>query len=244
MEFSYTEEQDAVRELARQIFTDQTSHERSKELETSGTWYDVALWQELAQANLTALALPESLGGSGQGLTEVCILLEEQGRRCAPVPLLPTVVLGGLPIAEFGSEAQRKRWLVPVAESGAVLTAALSENGSSDPTRPRMSATRDGDDFVLNGEKICVPAAEQAAVMVVAASTGDGDVVVLLVEPASDGVTLERESVFHHEPSAESCSPTRGSAPTAFSASRPRAVPSSTGCSSARCWRCQRSSSA
>ena len=103
MDFSYSEEQEAVRELARQIFSDRTSHERSKELEESGVWYDDALWKDLVEANLTSLALPESAGGSGYGITEVCILLEEQGRHCAPVPLLATVVLGGMPIAELAA---------------------------------------------------------------------------------------------------------------------------------------------
>ena len=89
MDFSFSEEQQAIRDLARQIFADFVDHERLGQLEESGEWFDRALWSELAKANLTALALPEEVGGSGCGLLEVCLVLEEAGRHLAPVPLLP-----------------------------------------------------------------------------------------------------------------------------------------------------------
>ena len=60
MDFSFTDEQEAVRELAARIFADGTSHERMQELE-AGEWFDGALWNELAKANLTAIALPEEV---------------------------------------------------------------------------------------------------------------------------------------------------------------------------------------
>ena len=125
MDFSFDDEQQAIRDLARQIFADRVSDGRLGELEASGEWFDRELWAELAKANLTALAIPEEVGGAGQGLLEACLVLREAGRHLAPVPLLPTLVLGGLPVAAFGSAAQRERWLGPVAHGEGVLTAAL-----------------------------------------------------------------------------------------------------------------------
>lgn len=202
MDFSLTEEQEALRELARKIFADRATHERLKQLEASGEWYDAALWEELARANLPGIALPEEVGGAGLGLVEVAILLEEQGRALAPVPLLPTLVTGSLAIAAFGTRAQRERWLHPVAAEGAVLSAALEEPAGFDPARPRTLARRDGSGWRLDGEKTCVPAAQQARAILVPARTGDspGSVAVFVVEPGAAGTKLERQTGPNREP--------------------------------------------
>jgi alkylation response protein AidB-like acyl-CoA dehydrogenase len=126
-------------------------------------------------------------------------VLEEQGRHTAPVPLLATAVLGTLPIAEFGSDAQKERWLRPVAESGAVLTAALVEYASADPTAPRTGAKRDGDGWRLDGEKLCVPAAHLASAILVPARSDEG-VSLFVVDPNAPGVVLERQVATHREP--------------------------------------------
>ena len=116
MDFSYGEEQQAVRDLAQRILSDGTGHERAKALETSGEWLDDALWAELGRAQIPGLALPGAFGGGGLGILEICLVLEA-GRHLAPVPLLPALVLGGLPVAEFGSTEQHERWL-PAAARG------------------------------------------------------------------------------------------------------------------------------
>jgi alkylation response protein AidB-like acyl-CoA dehydrogenase len=199
MDFSLTEEQEAVRDLARQIFEGHVSHERLLELEKSGEWYDTTLWGELARANLTSLAVPEAYGGGGFGAFELCLALEEQGRHVAPVPLLATSVLGALPIAEFGNDAQKQRWLPEVAERQAVLSAALCELGGSVPSLPRVTARRDADGWRLDGEKECVPAAHMASAILVPARTDRG-IGVFVLDPGAAGVALERQVVTHREP--------------------------------------------
>ena len=192
MDFSLSEEQQAVRDLAAHIFKDQTSHERIQALEKSGEFHDRALWAELSKANLTAILLPEAVGGGGYSLFEACVLLEEQGRHLAPVPLIPTLLLGGLPIARFGSSQQQERWLRPVCDGGAILSGSL-------PGAVATRAARDGDGWRITGTKICVPAAEQAEVMLIPATTDDG-VGVFLVEPGADGVALEAQVTTNREP--------------------------------------------
>jgi alkylation response protein AidB-like acyl-CoA dehydrogenase len=193
MDFSFSEEQEAVRELAAQIFGDAYKPERLAELERepNGTGYDDALWQSLAEANLLGVALPEAYGGSELGLHALCILLEEAGRRLAPVPLLPALVYGALPLEAFGSRDQKRRWLPGVASGEVVLTAALQEEGSSDPALPHTEARRNGSSWTLHGDKGCVPAATIAARILVPARTGEGRVGVFLVDPQAAGVVLE-----------------------------------------------------
>jgi len=115
MDFSFSEEQNAVRELARQIFGDACAHEHLAELERDpdGDGVDRVLLHSLAEANLLGVALPEKVGGSDYGLAALLILLEEAGRHLAPVPLLSTLVNGAQTIA-----ASVERILVPASTEG------------------------------------------------------------------------------------------------------------------------------
>lgn len=197
MDFAIDEDREAVRDLAGKILADRCSHERLKELEDAGAWLDDDLWSDLATANLTALCVPEILGGSGLGLIESALVLQEVGRTCAPVPLLETLILGSMPLAEFGNPEQHKRWLSPVVDSGAILTAALNEAGSTNPARPRLRATRDGDGWRLDGEKTCVPAAARASCILVPASIGDAGVGVFLVAPGTPGLDIIEQKAIN-----------------------------------------------
>jgi alkylation response protein AidB-like acyl-CoA dehydrogenase len=203
MDFTFSEEQDAVRDLATQVFEGHATPERVKEVERSEERVDRELWRALADAGLLAIAVPEEHGGSGLGLAEVCLLLEQQGRRVAPVPLWPTLVLGALAIAEFGSPEQQRAWLPGVATGDVVLTAALAEPGVNEPLRPQVTATADGGTWRLDGDKPSVPAAHVADRVLVPASTGGGEVGVFLVDPAGPGaertvaVTTDRSKVAH-----------------------------------------------
>jgi hypothetical protein len=201
VDFSLSEDQEAIRDLARQIFSGGVSHERLLELERSGEWFDLPLWRAVAEGGLSAVAIPERCGGSGLGILELCLVLEEQGRHVAPVPLFATSLLGALPLSEFGTSAQQDRWLRPVVDEAAVVSAALVELGASDPAAPRTTARRDGSGYRLDGAKECVPAAGLAAAILVPAQCDDG-VALFVVEPGAPGVRLEAQRVTHGEPQA------------------------------------------
>jgi alkylation response protein AidB-like acyl-CoA dehydrogenase len=200
MDFSFTEEQEALRELARKIFDDHCAHERLKAVEANPEWFDRTLWSALGAANLLGVALPEDVGGSGLGFFELCVLLEELGRAVAPVPLWPTLVLGALPIDAFGSAAQRKRLLPGVAAGDTMLSAALIEAGADEPGSITTRATRDGGSWRLDGIKECVPTAHLAACILVPARGADGAVAVFLLDPRAAGVQLERQTATNGEP--------------------------------------------
>lgn len=132
MDFTFSEEQEAAGALAEQIFQARGTVERVKALEASPERFDRDLWGELASANLLGLSLPDDVGGSGFGVVELCLVLEQQGRVVMPVPLLATVTTA-MAVAEFGTAEQRKAWLPGVAEGDVVLTAALEPGGVSVP---------------------------------------------------------------------------------------------------------------
>ena len=199
MDFSLTDEQRALVDLSAQIFKDLSPLERLKAVELSEPGWDQTLWAELAKAGLLAAALPEEFGGSGGGFLDLCLFLEQQGRRAAMVPLVPTLAAGALPLVRFGTKAQKDRWLRDVATGKTILTAALTELGA-DPREPVTRATPDGGGFKLTGVKSGVPMAHAAAAVLVPARTQDGRVVVLLVDPKAAGVTIERQKPMDWEP--------------------------------------------
>ncbi len=199
MDFDLSEEQLAVSEAATGLFSGLVDPERIGAVEKTDDRIDRALWRALADADLLGLAVPESEGGAGQGLMELCLLLEAQGNAVAPVPLWATLVLGALPIAHFGSEAQRARWLPGVVSGDVVLTAALTGSAASPTSSPAVQATAQGDGWVLDGTELAVPQAHLAARIVVPARTEGGGVLLALVDPAAPGVSLERALTTNRE---------------------------------------------
>jgi 3-oxocholest-4-en-26-oyl-CoA dehydrogenase beta subunit len=196
VDFSLSEEQQAIADLARQILEDQSTPARLKEVEaavgTGGDGVDRRTWGELAKANLLGVALPEAAGGSGLGFMAACIVLYEVGRTVAAVPVLPAVVTAGLPIAEFGTPEQQKRVLPGLVAGELIATGALVEPGT-DAARPGTTAVPEGGGWRLEGTKFCVPAGMAADVFLVPARTSEGAIGVFLVDAASPGVSRTAE---------------------------------------------------
>jgi len=201
MDFSFSEEQQDLQNLAKQILEGELTNERLKEIDASADHFDRDLWSKLADAGLLGVTVPEANGGLGYGFLEAALVLEQVGRTVAPVPYLATVVLGALPVAQFGSDAQRQRLLPGVAAGDTVLTAALVEFGA-DPLVPTTTARRDGDAWVLDGQKDCVSAGMVADHVIVPASTADGGVVLAILDMAVPGVTRERQDTTNFDPEA------------------------------------------
>lgn len=198
MDFSLTDEQRAVADLAAHILADRCTLDRLKAIESSPAGYDGELWAEFAKAGLLGAALPESVGGSGGSFLDLCLLLEQQGRRVAPLPLLPVIVSAALPLARFGSIEQQQRYLPGVIAGTTLLTAALTELGTDSRT-PVTTARRQGAQWHLTGVKVAVPVAERADAVLVPARTTDAQIGIFLVDPKAAGVALARQETMNWE---------------------------------------------
>jgi 3-oxocholest-4-en-26-oyl-CoA dehydrogenase beta subunit len=188
MDFTFTPEQGEAAELAARILKDRATNERMKQVEADGDRYDHDLWQDLADAGLLGLALPEEYDGAGLGLIELCRVLVEIGRTVAPVPLVAHGASGRL-LAEQGSADQKRAWLPGAASGAQRLTAAVAEDRESLPSHPLTTAERTDDGWTLNGVKTLVPAGTRTNLLLVTATTPSGSGV-FLVEPGTDGVTV------------------------------------------------------
>jgi alkylation response protein AidB-like acyl-CoA dehydrogenase len=142
-------------------------------------------WKALVEGGVTALPVPERLGGDGVGLPEVATVLTEAGRHGAITPALATLGFGVLPLVDLASDDQQDRFLAGLVKGakGGVLTAALNEPGAALPDRPATTFA----DGRLSGTKVGVAYAEQADWIIVTADTA-----VVVVSPKTDGVELVR----------------------------------------------------
>jgi alkylation response protein AidB-like acyl-CoA dehydrogenase len=214
MDFTYSEEQEAVRQLAGQIFTERATHEALKAIEAAAGPegpIDRDLWRELANAGLLGIHLSEEVGGADLDFVAACLVIEAAGRTAAYVPVVETMVYGAVPIAQFGTEAQRKTWLTGVASGETILTAAMAELVGEvilpGGTAPATTATEQPDgSWVLSGTKACVPAALVAdAILVpatIATNGSGGGVGVFIVDPTAAGVSLIRQNTTTGRPEA------------------------------------------
>ena len=164
MDFDLTATQQAVADVATSVLDRDNS------------------WKALVEGGVTALPVPERLGGDGVGLPEVATVLTEAGRHGAITPALATLGFGVLPLVDLASDDQQDRFLAGVAKGG-VLTAALNEPGAALPDRPATTFA----DGRLSGTKVGVAYAEQADWIIVTADTA-----VVVVSPKADGVELVR----------------------------------------------------
>jgi 3-oxo-4-pregnene-20-carboxyl-CoA dehydrogenase alpha subunit len=139
-------------------------------------------WDALVAGGVTALPVPERLGGDGVGLSEVATALTEIGRHGTISPALATLGLGVVPLLDLAGAQQQDRYLAGVAK-GAVLTSAVNEPGVPLPDRPATTLVNNR----LSGTKIGVPYAQQAEWMIVTT-----DIAVVVVSPNADGVRLTK----------------------------------------------------
>lgn len=201
MDFALTDEQTAVRDLAAEVLGDSCTPEALRVAE-SGTspGFDRALWAKLAEAGLLGICIPEEHGGLGLGLVELALLLEEAGRTAAPVPVLGALALGALAVVRHGSAEQQAALLPGIARGELLVTAALVE-ALGDELTPATTARQDGEGWVLDGTKTCVPAGLFADRILVSATDGSG-AGLFLVDPGAAGVTVERQDTIAWTPEA------------------------------------------
>ncbi|MGW8950603.1 acyl-CoA dehydrogenase family protein [Streptomyces sp. NPDC055709] len=152
MDFTPTEEQAAARDLAARIFGDLSTHER---LAAAGTGTDAELWKALCAAGLTG-ALEEI------GLLGLVLLLEEQGRTTAQVPLAVSCVYGLLAVDRHGTKEQRARLLPALRDGTAVVTGAFPGHGSIRADGAgRLSGTAGWVPWLRDATHVLVPDAER-----------------------------------------------------------------------------------
>ncbi len=184
MDIGFTEEQELLRETARKFLEDECDSRFVRERMATAAAVTDGFWQKLATQGWLGGVYPEEDGGSGLGLVDLVVLMEEMGRRVMPGPFFSTVLLGGAAIAEAGSPAQRGEWLPRIAAGEKKAALAWTEPQLRwDAAGVMLQAREAAGGFTLSGTKLFVGDAHLADILVVAARIRDGSTM-------EDGVSL------------------------------------------------------
>lgn len=198
MDFTLTEDQQALKDLAARILDDAT---RDEPWRTKGEAFDAALWQTLAEAGVLGVPVSEDAGGLGMGMYEAGLILEEQGRTLASVPLAPAFA-AGMTLDRFGNDATKSAWLSRLVDGSAQLAVALEEMGNPALFRPQATARMVGNRWRLDGVKEAVPYGEGADAFLVSAAT-DAGMALFLVDAGTEGVTVRAQQSSTGKPWAQ-----------------------------------------
>jgi alkylation response protein AidB-like acyl-CoA dehydrogenase len=169
------EEHEAIREAVRAVCTDKVAPHAAEVDEKSE--FPQASYDALRAADFHAPHIPEEYGGAGADALATCIVIEEVARACASTSLIPAVnKLGTMPLLLAASDELKRRYLPPVARGDAMFSYGLSEReAGSDTASMATRAVRDGDDWVLNGQKSWITnAGESSYYTVMAVTDPDG----------------------------------------------------------------------
>jgi alkylation response protein AidB-like acyl-CoA dehydrogenase len=151
MDFGFNDEQQAIKETARELLAKRSPLEKVREAAEARA-YDDALWDEIRGLGWPGIAISQEHGGQGLGTVELAILCEELGYACAPTPFLSNAS-AGLLIEHAGSDEQRQRWLPGIASGEGRGAAAFEPPGSNDLVPDAVGAAvlvlNDGDGAVL-----------------------------------------------------------------------------------------------
>jgi len=166
-----TADHDELRAVVRELAEERIAP-RAAEIDEKAEFPD-DLKELLAQQDLLGTCFEERHGGTGLDTIAQCIVVEEIARADATTSLIPIVQkLGALPIIQAGTDEQKDRYLPRLASGEWLIAFALTEAAAgSDVAANRMRATRDGDDYVLNGSKRFITHGSVANILTVFALT-------------------------------------------------------------------------
>jgi alkylation response protein AidB-like acyl-CoA dehydrogenase len=192
MDFGLSEEQQALKDSARELLVGECSTTAVRKAMASDDGTIPELYGEIAKLGWTGLIVPERYGGAGLGMLDMAVLLDEQGYAAMPGPFLFSSVLAAEALARSGSEELRQKWLPALADGRAVGTIAFVEAGDSlAPADLAAAVHKDGAGVRVSGIKMFVPYANLADFIVVAARGASAGAGLYLVETKAQGVKIQ-----------------------------------------------------
>ena len=195
MDFGFSEEQELLRQSARDFLSKECPMPFVRRLMADETGHSPDYWRKLADMGWLGLTLPEDAGGSGLDFVDLTVVLEEMGRVVMPGPYLSTVVAAGFALTDAASPALRARTLPGIASGELIATVAqLEPSGRWDAEGIAATLRDDGAGLRLDGTKLFVPDAQVADLIIVAArrpgtSAAEG-VSLVCVEKGSPGLEV------------------------------------------------------
>ncbi len=193
MDFNLTKEQKMIQKEVRNFAKSEIAP-RAEEMERTGEYpYDII--KQMADLGLMGIPFPEEYGGMGSDWVSMHLCIEEISRADITLGALldVTTSIVGQELLEYGTEEQKKKWLVPIAEGREIGAFGLTEPDSgSDAGSLSTKAVLKGDEWVLDGTKQFITniGLENASIVLVAAKMEDGVIATFIVPKDAPGLKL------------------------------------------------------
>ena len=173
MKLILTEEQQFLKDTAKSFSRDKTptNHFRKLRDDNSSKCWDDSIWQEMVQLGWSGILVPEDFGGSDFGVAGISVIMQELGKTLTPSPLLATAVLGVSTIKLLGSGEQKNMYLPKIVSGEITAALAIDEGSHHSPFNIETSAKLEGDNWVLNGQKVFVIDGASADIILIVART-------------------------------------------------------------------------
>jgi alkylation response protein AidB-like acyl-CoA dehydrogenase len=202
MDLGFSEVQQMLKSSAQEFLSQECPLTLVRAMEDDSSGENDQLWRQIAGLGWTGVAFPESYGGTGGDFLDLAVLLEEMGRALCPSPFFSTVVLGGMTVLDAGSDAQKQDIITRICEGQMLMTLALTEQTATyEAWGIEAVATRQGDNYVLEGTKLFVPDAHVADLILVAARTSansdpEKGISLFLVPSGTSGMSVTQLSTI------------------------------------------------
>lgn len=214
MDFDFTEEQEMLRASARDFLEKEYTESVISEVEAGGLGYSPVLWKKIADLGWLGLVYPEQYGGVGMNLIDLAVLFEEFGRAMLSSPYMSTVVLSGLTILSAGSCEQKSDILPRIINGDIIITLATNQPDTSwkgtalEPEGVAISATAEGDEYLIDGVKLFVHDAHIANFFLTPAKTKaegypEDNITLFLVDAESPGISVARLATTYSDNQCE-----------------------------------------
>lgn len=209
MNLQLSEQQEMLKAQARDFLATECPKKLVRDMEDDDIGHPVELWREMAELGWQGLIFPEEYGGSAGTFVDLAVIFEEMGRACLPGPFFPTVILGGFPILDLGTEEQKQKFLPQIARGDMIMTLAFSElNARNDASDINVRAVPDKDDYIINGVKLFVPYAHVSDWIICVARTKDeliseDGITLFLVDSKSQGLSCHVLLTMAHDKQCE-----------------------------------------
>ncbi len=208
MDLGLSEEQELLKNAARDFLEKECPESLVREMEDDEKGYSPDLWKKMAEQGWQGLLIPEAHGGAGFGYLDLIILIEEFGRALVPGPFLSTQVGGVLPLLEGGTDQQKSYALPKIASGNAIWSLAYTEPSARfDTEGVALEVKEEGDELVLNGTKLFIRDANVADFFTVVGRTpgtkGDDGITLVIVDAKNAGITQTQLKTIAADKQAE-----------------------------------------
>lgn len=176
MNFELTKEQEMIQKMVRD-FAQEVIKPRAIDIDKNAK-FPTDIFEQIGNLGLMGIPFPEEYGGSDGDTISYAIAVEEIGKACGSTGLsyAANVSLGASPIYYFGTEEQKRTFLTPIAQGKALGSFGLTEpDAGSDASGTKTTAIKEGNDYIINGEKCFITNASFAKTIIVTAVTGENE---------------------------------------------------------------------